>query len=77
MSDRTEQLLAEILEINRRTLANQERAIARQEEAIIVQREAVARQRRVLRVLIPLFVIVFVVILVPWAMSVMLRFSQR
>ena len=49
MNERSEQLLAELVEITRRQLANQERAIAQQVESVKLQAEAVARQRVALR----------------------------
>ena len=49
MTDRTEALLAELVELHRRQISNQEQALARQEHAISIQQQAVARQRSALR----------------------------
>ena len=49
MTDRTESLLAELVELQRRQVANQERAIAQQTESIAIQAQAVERQRVALR----------------------------
>jgi plastocyanin domain-containing protein len=49
MTDRTEALLAELVELQRKQLANQEAAAARQEKAIAMQAQAVERSRRSLK----------------------------
>ncbi len=49
MTDRSEQLLTELVELARRQLKNQEHAIAEQAASVELQREAVARQRVALR----------------------------
>jgi hypothetical protein len=49
MSDRTEALLAELVELQKRNLANQEIAIARQQESIVMQAGAIERQRSALK----------------------------
>ena len=58
MSDRTESLLAELVELHRRQISNQEQALARQEHAISVQQLAVDRQQSALRRLWLLLIIV-------------------
>lgn len=49
MSDRTESLLAELVELQKRTVANQELAIARQQESIVLQAGAIERQKSALK----------------------------
>jgi hypothetical protein len=49
MSDRTESLLAELVELQKRNLANQEIAIARQQESIVLQSGAIERQKAALK----------------------------
>jgi hypothetical protein len=49
MTDRTEALLAELVEIQRKQLANQEAAAVRQEKVIAMQAQAVARSRKSLK----------------------------
>jgi hypothetical protein len=49
MSDRTEALLAELVELQKRNLANQEIAIARQQESIVLQSGAIERQKAALK----------------------------
>jgi hypothetical protein len=73
MSDRTEALLTELVELQRRSIANQERAIAQQTEAvarqaqsIAIQADAVARQKKALRtVWVILGLIIVIGFLVP------------
>lgn len=63
MTDRTEALLAELVELQRRQVKNQEHALERQEYAISVQQVAVARQQSALRrawVLIGLIALIIV-----------------
>lgn len=80
MSDRTESLLAELVELQRRQISNQEQALARQdqalarqEHAISVQQQAVDRQKSAVRRLWLLIVIVAVVFVglpvLSWAIS--------
>ena len=77
MSDRTEALLAELVELHRRhlalaeeALAGQRRSIDAQTGAIELQRIAVDRQKKALRIVFALIAIVlllmFVPTLVPW-----------
>ena len=80
MSDRTEALLAELVELQRRQLANQERAIAQQaasvaqqDASVALQREAVERQRRALRVVWALIAIIVAILLVPTLYYAVLR----
>jgi len=77
MSDRTEQLLADILEVLRRQVANQEHAIARQDESVGIQREAVARQRTALKRIWMLIILILVLISVPYAVSWSQWFGRR
>ena len=49
MSDRSEQLLSELVALAQRQLSNQETAIAEQAASVALQREAVERQRVALR----------------------------
>ena len=72
MSDRTEALLAELVELQRRQIANQEEAIAVQRRSvdaqagsIELQRLAVDRQRTALRVIFGLVALALLVLLVP------------
>jgi hypothetical protein len=73
MSDRTEALLTELVDLQRRTIANQERAIAqqteavaRQAESIAIQADAVARQKKALRtVWLILALIIVIGLLIP------------
>ncbi|HEU5077076.1 MAG TPA: hypothetical protein VFU02_22955 [Polyangiaceae bacterium] len=60
MTDRTESILAELLEVQRQLLANQNLAIEQ-------QRVALARQQRALRFVIALVVIVALSVLLPYA----------
>ena len=86
-SDRTESLLAELVELQRRQISNQEQALARQdqalarqEHAISVQQQAVDRQKSAVRRLWLVIVIVggalVVLPIVSWALS-WLRFLLR
>ena len=72
MSDRTEALLAELVELQRRQLANQEEALAGQRRSIDaqassveLQRLAVERQRKALRIVFTLIAIVVFLMFVP------------
>jgi hypothetical protein len=60
MTDRTESILAELLEIQRQVLANQNLAMEQ-------QRVALARQQRALRFVIPLVFLVAFSVLLPYA----------
>ena len=77
MSDRTEQLLAEISETLRRQLANQERAIAKQDEAVAMQRETIARQRSSLTRIWRLVILVLALIAITYGISIMQWYSRR
>lgn len=77
MSDRTEQLLAEIGETLRRQLANQDRALAQQEQAIALQQEAVARQRASLTRIWRLVVLVLALIAITYGISIAQWYSRR
>ena len=76
MTDRTETLLSELVELQRRQVANQERgiahqerAIAQQEQSIAIQVQAVARQRGALRIvwiLLALLVPMIAMLLLNW-----------
>ncbi len=59
MSQQTEILLAELLEVQRRMLVAQEAVVAN-------QRELLERQRRVLRQTVPLFAVLLLVIVGPY-----------
>jgi hypothetical protein len=68
MSDRTESLLAELVDLQRRHLVNQEHAIAqqaesiaRQKESVAIQAQAVARQKKALRTVWVILAIVVVI----------------
>lgn len=71
MSDRTETLLAELIEVQRRQLANQERAIAHQEQALAVQQAAVERQRNALRATRVLVVVLVLLVGAPYVFMLM------
>ena len=80
MSDRTEALLAELVELQRRSLANQEEALAVQRRSvdaqagsIELQRLAVDRQRTALRVIFGLVALALLVLLVPTLLAWILR----
>lgn len=77
MSDRTEQLLADISETLRRQLANQERALAQQEQAVTLQGEAIARQRGALKRIWGLVILILVLIAVTYGISIMQWYSRR
>lgn len=51
MTDRTEALLAELVELQRTQLSNQEVMMARQEKAVAAQQAAIERQRRFSRLM--------------------------
>jgi hypothetical protein len=81
MSDRTETLLAELVELQRRQLANQEEALAGQRRSldaqgssVDLQRIAVERQQQALRVVFTLIAIVVFLMFVP---SLFLWFFRR
>ena len=72
MSDRSEALLAELVELQRRQIANQEEALAVQRRSVDaqagsveLQRLAVNRQRTALRVIFGLAALALLVLLVP------------
>ena len=67
MTERTEALLADLLEVQRRALANQETALANQTAALESQRLAVARQLRALRLVFLLVGLVAAAVLLPYA----------
>lgn len=46
MADRLEELLAQLVDIQRQQLENQERALARQEQSLARQHESMRRARR-------------------------------
>lgn len=73
MTDRIESLLAELVELHRRQISNQEQALARQEHAISIQQQAVARQRTALRRIWLLVAVVMILIggelLFTWVVS--------
>ena len=80
MSDRTEALLAELVELQRRTVANQEAALAVQQRSvdaqagsIELQRLAVNRQRTALRVIFGLVALALVSLLIPAVFAWVLR----
>lgn len=77
MSDRTEQLLAEINETLRRQIANQERALAQQEQAVMLQGEAIARQRGALRRIWALVILVLVMIAITYGISIFQWYGRR
>ena len=77
MSDRTEQLLTELVELHRRQLANQERALAGQEEAIALQRDALARQRAGLRRVWRLVILILALIAITYGLSIMQWYTRR
>ncbi len=65
MTDRTEALLAEMVELQRRSLANQEAALEGQRQAIEAQQVALQRQRGALRVVFGLIALVTAFMIVP------------
>ena len=77
MSDRTEQLLTEIVELHRRQLANQERALAGQEEAVALQRDAIARQRSALQRVWRLVILVLALIAITYGISIIQWYGRR
>ena len=77
MSDRTEQLLTELVELHRQQLANQERALARQEQAVALQQEAVARQRSALRRVWRLVILVLALIAISYGISILQWLGRR
>jgi type VI protein secretion system component VasF len=77
MSERTEQLLAEIGDTLRRQLANQERALAQQEEAVAMQRDALARQRSGLTRVWRLVILVLVLIAITYGITILQWYSRR
>ena len=77
MTDRTEQLLSEIVELHRRQLANQERALAGQEQAVALQQEAIARQRSALQRVWQLVILVLVLIAITYGISIIQWYARR
>jgi hypothetical protein len=76
MSDRTESLLGELVDLHKRHVALAEEALAGQRESIVQQRLAVERQKlaldrqkKGLRVLFSLLAVVMLLILIPYAFS--------
>ena len=66
MTDRTDALLAELVELQKRQVANQESMMARQEQALTRQQEAIQRQRRFNRsVWVLIGVLVAIMLVVP------------
>ena len=77
MPDRTEELLAQLVELQRKQLANQERAIAHQAQSIATQEKAVKRQASAIRliwVVIPLVVLLYLAI---WLLGSLLHSTPR
>jgi type VI protein secretion system component VasF len=70
MSERTDALLAELLDVQRRMLAAQEQAIAN-------QREMMDRQRSVIRRTLPLFLVILLVAIGPYIWSVVAYLLNR
>lgn len=77
MTDRTEALLAEMVELQRRSLANQEAALEGQRQAIEAQKLALHRQRGALRVVFGLIAVVVLAMLVPLAWSWVQYYAMR
>ncbi|HEY0997403.1 MAG TPA: hypothetical protein VGD77_15520 [Gemmatimonadaceae bacterium] len=77
MTDRIEALLAEMVELQRRSVANQEAALEGQRQAIETQQLALHRQRGALRVVFGLIAVVVLSVLVPWAWSWFTFYSRR
>lgn len=82
MSDRTESLLGELVDLTRRQLANQEQALAvqqrsieKQEQAVVMQAEALERQRTALRRVWGLIALILALIVIPWGLNVALRLT--
>lgn len=83
MSDRTETLLSELVDLHRRQVALAEQALAGQKEALAGQREslenqklaverqkiALSRQRNGLRVVFVLIALILAMTIIPWAYS--------
>ena len=66
MTDRTDALLAELVELQKRQIANQESMMARQAEAVVRQQEALGRQRKFNRSMwIFIAVIIAMILVVP------------
>jgi hypothetical protein len=80
MSDRTEQLLAELVDLQRRSIAHQEQSMAqyqeamtRQERALALQAEGVARQRFAMRMIWVLMALGIACYAVPLLINMTLR----
>jgi hypothetical protein len=76
MSDRTEALLSELVELQRRQIANSEKMVAGQQEALAGQKLAIerqqvalSRQRIGLRLVFGLIAVMLAMILVPFLYS--------
>jgi hypothetical protein len=66
MTDRTDALLAELVELQKLQVHNQELLMARQEQAVVRQQEAIRRQRKISRSMwILIGVLVSVMFVVP------------
>ena len=77
MPDRTEQLLEELVALQKQMIANQERALAVQDHAIVVQAESVSRQRMGLRLVYVLGALAVAVLLVPFLLRMFLSYPSR
>jgi hypothetical protein len=66
MSDATEALLRELVELHRQQLANQATAIEQGRVMMEQQRLAIARQQRIIRLMVPLALLAFLSVLLPY-----------
>jgi hypothetical protein len=70
MTERTDALLAELLEVQRRILAAQEQTVAN-------QREMMSRQRAIIRGTLPMFLLVLLVAIGPYLWNLVAYLVNR
>jgi uncharacterized membrane protein len=76
MTDRTDALLAELVELQKRQLDNQELMLTRQEQAVARQQEAIRRQRKFNRLMWIFIGVVIAVMLLAPALNFLARTSH-
>jgi len=76
MTDRTDALLAELVELQKLQVNNQELMMARQEQAVVRQQEAIRRQRTFNRSMWMLIGILVAMMLVVPALNFLARASR-
>jgi Mg2+/citrate symporter len=76
MTERMESLLAELVEMQRRQLANQERAFAAQQEALARQQEASRRAKRLTFVINAVLILVVIGIVVIPILDMLTRMKR-